>query len=104
MHIVFCHESTQRQVNHTGWPSSTLNSSLPQSNRIFSERFSALLFAGLRHLESLRKPELAVLSLPLAGHQNAQADETQSSQTQKHNVHGVELWTRACRSHTWRDS
>lgn len=45
-----------------------------------------------------------MLSLSLAGHQNAEADETQSSQTQKHNVHGVELWTRARRSHTWRDS
>ena len=70
---------------------STFELYLLQSYRILSQRLSALLLAWLRHFESLRKPELAVLSSPLARDQNAKADKTQSSQAQEDNVHGVEL-------------
>lgn len=45
-----------------------------------------------------------MLSSPLTGHQNAKADETQSSQTQEDYIHGVELWSGGFRSHTWKDS
>lgn len=83
---------------------STFKGNLLQSYRILSQRFSAFLFAGLWHFETLRKPELAVLSSPLTGHQNTKADETQSSQAQENNIHGVELWTGRSRPHTWKHS
>lgn len=43
-----------------------------------------------------------MLSSPLTGHQNTKADETQSSQTQEYNIHGVKLGTGGSRSHTWK--
>lgn len=66
-------------------------SCLLQSYRVLSQRLSAFLLAGLGHLEALREPQLAVLSAALTRHQDSEADETQSSQAQEDDVHGVEL-------------
>lgn len=75
---------------------------LLQSNRILSQWLSAFLFAGFGHFESLRKPELAMLSSALARHQNTQADETQSSQAKEDDVHWVGLSDDSWGPDTWK--
>lgn len=94
-HMVCCWQSFKELPLH-----SVFKVCLLQPNRVFSQWLSPFLFTGLRHFESLRKPELAVLSSPLTGHQDTEADETQSSQAQEDNIHGVELRCGGSRSHT----